>query len=45
MWYCIHPKDRRLFERIVKDLFPEKNNDCANFMRHKDIFLNPYKLK
>jgi [histone H3]-trimethyl-L-lysine9/36 demethylase len=44
-WYCVHPDDRRKFERILADLFKEDAMHCPNFMRHKQIFLNPYKLK
>lgn len=45
VWYGIHPDDRQLFESIVGDLFKQKLADCDNFLRHKENYIDPYKLK
>jgi hypothetical protein len=45
VWYGIHPDDRQLFEKIVGDLFQQKLSDCDNFLRHKENYIDPYKLK
>ncbi|KAI9759713.1 MAG: hypothetical protein M1840_003098 [Geoglossum simile] len=40
-WLIISPKHKITFESVVKDLFPGKNSDCSQFVRHRNLFLDP----
>lgn len=44
-WYCIHPKDKKLFEKWVKTHCVEQFVSCPQFFRHKTLLINPYELK
>jgi hypothetical protein len=41
----LKPQDYKKFENFVKLKFPFKAIDCTQFLRHKTILINPYKLK
>mmetsp|Transcript_13175 Transcript_13175/g.33104 ORF Transcript_13175/g.33104 Transcript_13175/m.33104 type:complete len:408 (-) Transcript_13175:72-1295(-) len=45
VWYCIPPKYRQRFERMVKALVPELYLQCAEFLRHKDLMISPKTLR
>ncbi len=44
-WYTIRKSDNKKFERYFKDRYPEAFMKCGQFMRHKTVLINPYKLK
>lgn len=45
VWYAVHPEDRKKFESVLSDLFAHEAIKCPNFMRHKQIFLDPLRLQ
>lgn len=44
-WYCIGRQDYKKLEQWVRTHHPEPFVHCPQFMRHKIIVVNPYKLK
>lgn len=40
MWYCIPPKDRDKFEKLMRNKFPDRSI-CPEFLRHKAILAMP----
>lgn len=45
VWYCVSPSDRRRFEDMAKQLFPEMARSCRAFLRHKDVLMSPRVLR
>ena len=39
------PKDRRRFEDMAKQLFPDLARGCRAFLRHKDVLMSPRVLR
>lgn len=44
-WYGIAKTDYKVFENFLKSRYPELFIDCPEFLRHKTLLVNPYKLK
>ena len=44
-WYVIGRRDYKRVENWVRARFPEPFLRCSQFMRHKTVLINPYKLK
>jgi len=45
VWYCVSPADRRRFEDMAKQQFPDLARSCRAFLRHKDVLLSPRVLR
>eukprot|EP00798_Chlamydomonas_sp_ICE-L_P015718 gene15717-21831_t len=45
VWYCVSPKDRAKFERMVENTFPNQRTECPAFIRHKDTLISPAMLR
>jgi hypothetical protein len=41
----VSPKDRRRFEDMAKQLFPDLARGCRAFLRHKDVLMSPRVLR
>ena len=40
-WYCLRPEDQTLFEEYMKKRCPELFRDCANYIGHRTIMVDP----
>jgi len=40
-WYCVPPKHGYKLEQAANQLFPEWNQHCFNFLRHKVCMMSP----
>ena len=40
-WYSLRPQDQTLFEEYMKKRFPQLFRDCANYLGHRTIMVNP----
>jgi len=45
VWYSVAPGDRKKFENMAGQLFPELVRNCKAFLRHKDILISPRVLR
>ena len=44
-WYCFREKDFKKVLGYVKEIYPEAFLNCNQYLRHKTLLINPYKLK
>lgn len=44
-WYCVNSADAHLVKQYVKSKYPKPFEKCSEYMRHKTILINPYRLK
>ena len=45
VWYCFKKEDRNRIIEFCRDKFFEEFISCGNFLRHKQIIINPEVLK
>ena len=39
--YCVPPEFGFKLEQLAQKLFPDMTKDCFNFLRHKNLMINP----
>lgn len=43
-WYCLSRESSHVLETMSKNYFPESFSKCGEFLRHKTVVINPYKV-
>ena len=44
-WYALAPHDHVKFEQLASSLYPQLQQKCREFLRHKHVLLKPSKLR